>query len=60
MNHGRTYSPTARNTTFRLLCAIAALEGLTIRGADVRQAYIYGDWPEWMKKVLSHMPAGYD
>ena len=60
LNHGRTYSPTARNTTFRLLCAIATLEGLTIRGADVRQAYIYGDWPEWMKKVLSHMPAGYD
>ena len=56
----RTFSPTARASTFRLLCAITAVLDLTIRGGDVRQAYLNGDWPEYLKKVLGHMPHGYN
>jgi len=32
LDYGRTYSPTARPSTFRLMCALAAAHGWTIRG----------------------------
>jgi len=58
---GRTYSPTARPTTFRLLCSYAAMHGdMVIRGGDVKQAYTQAVWPEGMRKTLAHMPDGYE
>ena len=60
LGYGRTYAPTARNTTFRTLCSVAPAANLTIRGGDVTQAYKNGDWPATMKKVLSHLPMGYN
>jgi hypothetical protein len=54
-----TYSPTARPTTFRMLCALAAQLGWTIRGCDLKQAYLQGIWPEHLKKVTAHMMHGY-
>ena len=54
-----TYSPTARPTTFRMLCALAAQLGLTIRWFDLQQAYLQGIWPEHLKKVTAHMMHGY-
>ena len=59
LNYGRTHSPTARPATFRILCALAAMYGLTIRGGDVSQAYAQAKWPEGMKKVYAHVPSGY-
>lgn len=55
----RTFSPTARATTMRFLCALAAEHGLVIRLADVKQAYTNGEWPATLKKALAHMPSGY-
>ena len=60
LNYGRTFSPTGRTSTFRFLCSLAGALGLTVRGGDVKQAYKMGNWPSWMKKLLSHMPAGYN
>ena len=59
LGYERTYSPTGRATTLRLLCAIAAIERMTIRGGDVKQAYGQAKWPAHLKKVLSRVPAGY-
>ena len=58
-DYGRTFAPTARPTTLRMLCALSALHDLIIRGGDVRQAYTLGDWPAQLRKVLAHMPQGY-
>ena len=59
LGYERSFSPTARSTTVRLLCALAAALDLTIRGGDVTQAFIQGEWPAHIKKVHAHMPAGY-
>ncbi len=59
IGYERTYSPTARESTFRLLCNIAAIERMTIRGGDVKQAYAQAHWPQQLKKVLSRLPSGY-
>ena len=59
LGYERSFSPTARSTTVRLLCAVAAALDLTIRGGDVTQAFIQGEWPPHIKKVHAHMPAGY-
>jgi hypothetical protein len=59
LGYERTYSPTARATTLRLLCCIAAIENMTIRGGDVKQAYGQAKWPPHLKKVLARVPAGY-
>ena len=56
---GRTYSPTARHETLRLLCSIAH-DGLVIRGGDVIQAYTLAAWPTHLKKALTRMPTGYE
>jgi hypothetical protein len=57
---GRTFSPTARDTTMRYLCTEAAEHGYVIRGGDVTQAYGQaGEWPENIKKAVARMPAGY-
>eukprot|EP00966_Prymnesium_polylepis_P270272 6243493-Prymnesium_polylepis.1 len=53
------YSPTARPATFRMLCALAAQLGWTIRGCDLMQAYLQGIWPPHLKKVFAHMMHGY-
>jgi hypothetical protein len=58
-SYGRTYSPTARETTLRTLCALAATTGMRIRGGDITQAYAQADWPAGMRKLHSHMPSGY-
>ena len=59
LGYERTFSPTARSTTFRLACNLAAIEKLIIRGGDVKQAYGQAKWPAYLKKVLSRVPAGY-
>ena len=59
LGYERTYSPTARASTLRLLCAIAAIERMTIRGGDVKQAYGQAKWPPHLKKVLARVPGGY-
>lgn len=60
LGYDRSFSPTARSSTVRLLCALAAERNDTIRGGDVKQAFVQGEWPEHIKKVLAHMPAGYN
>ena len=59
LDYGRTYAPTARPSTFRILCALAAKHGWTIRGGDIRQAYTQAKWPEHLKKALADLPFGY-
>jgi hypothetical protein len=59
LGYERTYSPTARPATLRLLSAIAAIEKMIIRGGDVKQAYGQAKWPSHLKKVLSRVPSGY-
>ena len=42
INFFETYSPTASYTSFRLLTAHAAMQGLTIKHLDFRRAYLNG------------------
>ena len=56
----RTFSPTARASTVRMLCSVAAAVDWIIRGGDVKQAYSQANWPMTVKKVLSHIPCGYN
>ena len=44
-NWGRTYSPTARPETMRLLCAMTAKKRGKIHGGDVTLAYGQAKWP---------------
>ena len=60
LGYERSFSPTARSSTIRLLCALAAERNDVIRGGDVKQAYVQGEWPKHIKKVLAHVPAGYN
>ena len=57
---GRTYSPTARPTTFRLCVALTAMRNGVVGGGDVSQAYSQAPWPSDMPKIFGRMPAGYD
>ena len=56
---GRTFSPTIKPTTLRILLAMAPAR-LQISQGDVTQAYGQGIWPKGLKKSLSKMPEGYD
>ena len=60
LGHGRTFSPTADATTFRLLCSVAPTLRMTIRLGDVHQAYGQARWPKGLKKALAKMFWGYD
>jgi hypothetical protein len=59
LGYDRSFSPTARASTVRICCALAAELDLVIRGGDATQAYGQADWPTHVKKLLAAMPAGY-
>eukprot|EP00966_Prymnesium_polylepis_P147331 3403132-Prymnesium_polylepis.1 len=54
-----TFFPTTRPTTCHTLCALTAMLKWTIRGCDLKQAYLQADWPAHQKKVKAHMMHGY-
>ena len=58
-SYGRTFSPTGRPTTFRLLMSLAALLGAVVKFGDVKQAYGQAEWPANLAKVLARIPMGY-
>lgn len=57
---GPTFSPTARLTTLRILCALAPHANMVIQGGDVRQAYAQGRPMPEGQRVLSDLPLGYN
>jgi len=59
LGYERTFSPTCRPSTLRLLCSLAPDLVLIIRGGDTTQAYAQADWPAGVKKVKTYMPDGY-
>jgi hypothetical protein len=59
-SQGRTFSPTARPTTLRALCALAPNDDLVVSMGDVTQAYGQGKWPDHIPKAVAHMPEGYE
>ena len=57
---GRTFSPTARPTTLRFLCANNAIVDGEIGGGGVKQAFAQANWPTTIPKIHAHIPFGYD
>ena len=45
LGYDRSFSPTARASTFRTCCVLAAECDMIIRGGDATQAYGQADWP---------------
>jgi hypothetical protein len=59
VDYERSYSPTIRMSTVRMLCCIAATCGLDLSAADITQAYHYGEVPESQPPAYCRLPDGY-
>jgi len=46
INNEKTFAPVAKMTTVRLIIAIAASKGWSLRQMDVKNAFLYGDLQE--------------
>jgi hypothetical protein len=46
INYEKTFAPVAKMTTVRLIIAIAASKGWSLRQMDVKNAFLYGDLQE--------------
>ena len=56
IDYDEIFSPVVRYETFRLVIALAALEGWHMSGLDVRKAFLYGDLDE---EIYMEQPEGF-
>lgn len=59
VDYERSYAPTIRMVTVRMLCCIAATCGLELSAADITQAYHYGKLPKSQPPTYCWLPDGY-
>jgi hypothetical protein len=56
LDFDQIFSPVVRFKTVRLLLALAALEGWSVSGLDVKNAYLYGTLDE---EIYMEQPEGF-